>query len=516
MRRGGLRASCEGFEQWVLQRNAVRESRIIHRTEWGSLKTYSHFDDPRATDPLDVPSSSYMPPSDAALIRYVERYWIEFRSVVEQYFGSLASALPLYSNYPYATTIVRIYPQGVLTLQNPAPEASVSILRAEDFRPPLESLSFQAIKERLTGTIWTPATLWTWDLRFRAYTDEEAQRWGTLNARIQALEVFWQSIKPSSFEDLCRDLAVAEGLCHPLVVPKERAVDAIDFEGKVYFDEPGRTIREEVWGFQLLHDDIRRPSASVLDKAEGRMMSLAVDVLCIVSFGELTSVGHKVAFETPHIRVWDRTVLNHLLHRHPEIMGQYFRPYAEALERIESKRNPNRSAEILYRAMLQACPSGQADFRSYEEIGLEILRYLFPNALGVPHVQSPTADGVERRDVILRNNRSSRFFQRVAERYDADFVICDFKNYQEPVSGTEINDVATYTNPTLGNFIILISRRGGNDSARAAQLRRLRVDQKMILVVSDEQLLEMVHRKESGNLPEDVLEDLFDELSRKA
>ncbi len=49
-------------------------------------------------------------------------------------------------------------------------------------------------------------------------------------------------------------------------------------------------------------------------------------------------------------------------------------------------------------------------------------------------------------------------------------------------------------------------------SGRAAQLRRLRNDHKMILIVSDKQVLEMVRRKESGEAPEDVLEDQLDEM----
>ena len=91
-------------------------------------------------------------------------------------------------------------------------------------------------------------------------------------------------------------------------------------------------------------------------------------------------------------------------------------------------------------------------------------------------------------------------------------MIWDFKNYTDPVSGEEVNDVAKYANAALGRLVVIISRKGGNESARTAQLRRLRNDDRMILVVSDEQLLEMIQRKEAGGIPEDLLEDLLDEV----
>src|SRR5262249_16056062 len=145
-----------------------------------------------------------------------------------------------------------------------------------------------------------------------------------------------------------------------------------------------------------------------------------------------------------------------------------------------------------YRAALQACPPGQLHFRTYEDLGVELLRYLFPTELGEPRVQPRTEDGVERRDVVSRSNRCSRFFHRESDRFNADFIIWDFKNYGEPISGEVINDVATYASPALGQLVVVVSRRGGNESARATQLRRLRNDKRMVLVLSDEHLLEMV------------------------
>lgn len=473
------------------------------------MKTYPPFHaDPREQHDSfkhEAPDG-YEPPSDAQLITYVERYWQEFRAVAERYFGDLAAALPLYAKHPYSSTVVRLGPNGVIIGHKPAAVASVRVLPVEDFDPPLVELwTIFTIQERLE------ATLLSFDFRFASYSEDVAREAGARAAFEQALSVFWHVLEPSRFEELCKNLVVAEGVRIHEVAQGDLALDVV---GHVYFDEPSGFVREETWGFELRHYIMQRPSAALVREVEATMEggAVPVDVLCLISSGDLTSIGRHVAVASPRIRVWDRAVLDRLLHRHPEVMQRYFQPYADALAQIQSDWASDDSHETRFLAALQRCPTGQRDFREYEEIGLEVLRFLFPVELGDPRVQARTDDGVERRDVVSRNNRQSRFFQRVGERFDADFIIWDFKNYGEPITGEVINDVATYANPALGRFIVVVSRKGGSDSSRAAQLRRLRNDHRMILVVSDEQFLEMARRKEAGAAPEDVLEDLLDEL----
>src|SRR5690606_30515011 len=146
----------------------------------------------------------YEPPSDAQLIKYVERYWQEFRAVAERYFGDLAAALPLYANHPYASMIVRLGSNGVIIGHKPAEVPSVRVLRLEDFDPPLEERwTIFTIEERLE------ATLLSFDFRFTSYSEEVAREAGARAAFEQALSVFWHVVEPSRFEELCKDLVVA-------------------------------------------------------------------------------------------------------------------------------------------------------------------------------------------------------------------------------------------------------------------------------------------------------------------
>ncbi len=100
----------------------------------------------------------------------------------------------------------------------------------------------------------------------------------------------------------------------------------------------------------------------------------------------------------------------------------------------------------------------------------------------------------------------------MAERFEADVVIVDFKNYEDPVDSGVINDVGRYANKALGRFIVVASRFGMKNTVPSTQIRQFRDSNNVVLVISDERMLEMVYRKERGERPEDVLEDLLDEF----
>jgi len=135
-----------------------------------------------------------------------------------------------------------------------------------------------------------------------------------------------------------------------------------------------------------------------------------------------------------------------------------------------------------------------------------------PVELGAPKVQHRTSDGTQRRDVLFRNERANKFFVRVAERFAADFIIVDFKNYADPVGGSVVQDVAKYANKALGRLVCIVARNGAAASASAVQERIYRDTDTVVLVLSDAQVLEMIERRERGENPADVLEDVLDEL----
>jgi len=182
----------------------------------------------------------------------------------------------------------------------------------------------------------------------------------------------------------------------------------------------------------------------------------------------------------------------------------------EAIRRLLFYRNAWSITEQ-FRHRLESCPPGHRHFSTLESLGVDAFRFSFSSA-GEHAVQRRTSDGRHRRDLLIPNPRQGTFWNRVAQRFDCEYAIVDFKNEANPVGPDSVEEVAKYTNIALGHFGVLVSRNGGSSAGRAAQLRLLRDRNICILVLSDSDLLRMVELAEMGGSPETVLEQRLNEL----
>jgi hypothetical protein len=451
--------------------------------------------------------SESMNVSDETLRLYPGVVIAQYRAVIEQHFSNLAPHLALYAQFPYSVTIVRIGSNGTFIGYKPAAQAAVTIMRLEDFDPPIQYANLFDLQNRLE------ANLMTFDFRTRTYDADEARIEGTRMALGDALQVLWMGIDAPSFEKLCIELIEAENITDKIEI-KTPVNMSFDTVREVLIEEPAGFRRVEKWSFQFKHHKDNRISANDLHSLEAFLndQTNEIDAICLITSGDLTTIGRNIAIENPRLRVWDRDVLNRLVNKHLDVLEKYFAVYPAAIEVLNREFDPaNIKRYLEFERRLQACPTGKDHFDEYESIGTELWQYIFDGDLGQPKVQRTTKDGVQRRDSLFPNLRKSRFFQRVFDRFDADFVIVDFKNYADPINSDVIEDVSHYANIALGRFVVVVTRRGGGSAAMSAQVRLFR-DGKAVVAVSDAHMLEMVARKEQGDDPADVLSDLLDEL----
>jgi hypothetical protein len=161
---------------------------------------------------------------------------------------------------------------------------------------------------------------------------------------------------------------------------------------------------------------------------------------------------------------------------------------------------------------LHACPVGKEHFAVYENIGIAILSLLFPSALGPPRTQERTLDGRQRRDVFFPNNRSTRFFDRIAVRYGSDLLLVDFKNYGDPIGPEAVRDVAAYPNDAIGRFALIVSRQGGTKEAFSQQTRLIDKERKYLVVLSDADLDVMLQHVGASATLDRLLNEALDDL----
>lgn len=273
-----------------------------------------------------------------------------------------------------------------------------------------------------------------------------------------------------------------------------------DAVGRVLLLEPAGFRRFENWAFEFKLYREHRVSVVYLREAVSRIEGRPIDLLCLVTTDDVTSIGRYLVEDNPRVRIWDRAVLNSLVSRHPEVLRNYFDEYPAAVEELRRRSQPDLSLKTgrldEFRRRLQECPPGQEYFSDYERLVIDVFSYLFSESLGEPRPQERTLDGKQRRDVLFRNRRARPLWDRVFHQYGAAIVIVDCKNHGDPVGGTVISDVDKYANRALGRFILVVSRFGAEAAVAGTQVRVFRDSNAIVLVLSDSQLLEMVARKE--------------------
>ena len=86
--------------------------------------------------------------------------------------------------------------------------------------------------------------------------------------------------------------------------------------------------------------------------------------------------------------------------------------------------------------------------------------------------------------------------------YRAHFVVVDAKNWNDPIDKNEVLKIANYLQSHgVGRFGIIASRKGGGAGADVALREQWRSDQKMIVILNDAEVEQMLAVRKSGGDP---------------
>jgi len=330
----------------------------------------------RARALADTEAAPGEPPDDTALAAYVRTYFARYRAVIERFFEPLAPALPLYASAPFASVVVR-FGRGVIIGHRPAPTESVRVMRFDELDPPLEpGWTIFTLQDQLD----VPAL--SFDFTPRPYDARQAEVEGTRQALHDALSIFWQLIDEGQYASLCRELLRLQGVeLDSDIAVDDRAFGAV---ADVLLQEPAGFRREERWAFDFKPHQTERVSARYVKELEDYLAqtTAGVDVVCVLRSGDLTSIGNHIAVGNPRIRLWDRAVLDRLIHAHFDLLSSVFTHYASAVATVSDELGlggapASRLAE--FEGRLRACDCGNEHFAHYEALGTEIFQYLFPS-----------------------------------------------------------------------------------------------------------------------------------------
>ncbi len=147
------------------------------------------------------------------------------------------------------------------------------------------------------------------------------------------------------------------------------------------------------------------------------------------------------------------------------------------------------------------CEPGRSHSSGYEKLCEQIIRTLFEaNYFNRLTSQHKTKDKHFRMDLIgslkiNQNNEESMhpLWQMLVQHYNSHFVVFEFKNCSEEVDQNLIYITEKYLfDAALRNVAIIISRKGFSDSAKFAAEGCLKEHGKLILSLTDKDLVEML------------------------
>lgn len=159
-------------------------------------------------------------------------------------------------------------------------------------------------------------------------------------------------------------------------------------------------------------------------------------------------------------------------------------------------------------ARLQQCCPGKQYATEYERICTEAIRYLFSSEFSVISEQHRTGDEMFRMDLLCALKGQAEVWKMLITHFNTRFVVFEYKNYSESITQNYIYITEKYLFSTaLRNVAFIISRYGFDDNAKKAAIGVLREHGKLIISLTDDDLVDMLRMKADGQEPSDHLLD---------
>jgi hypothetical protein len=189
-----------------------------------------------------------------------------------------------------------------------------------------------------------------------------------------------------------------------------------------------------------------------------------------------------------------------------EIIERFIKVNLKTLTTTQSLSKSFEGEDLIRR--LRKCPPGDKHWSEYETIGIDIFRFLFEDTFQsyIAKEQAETDLKNHRRDLVVSNyfKDATSFWAAIKQSYHANAIIVDFKNYSGKLNSNNYFVVSKYTTKKVGNFALVFSRNGLDNSALLEQ-KSLYTGGKLLIEFSDRELVEMIQEKIIGKDPLDRL-----------
>jgi Restriction endonuclease len=234
----------------------------------------------------------------------------------------------------------------------------------------------------------------------------------------------------------------------------------------------------------------------------------------IVFSNAVTADSLRDAKEIDDLEIWDNAVLNKLLSKHPKIEQEFqYLLRAQKMASLGLPKEETPKKENMLIKKLKSIKAGRSEWRLYEDLCIEILTYAFTPPLSPPTIQSRSEDGLDRRDAIYAIRPGNKIWDALRTECRTRFVVAEFKNFEDEPGQKEVESLQQYLFPkAMRSFGILCSRKKPSESALIARRRAWVENEKLIVMLSDEGMIDLVNAKDSDNDPAEIIDAQLEEF----
>ncbi|CAN7151458.1 hypothetical protein [Rhizobium leguminosarum] len=155
---------------------------------------------------------------------------------------------------------------------------------------------------------------------------------------------------------------------------------------------------------------------------------------------------------------------------------------------------------------IKACPPSNGP--AFEKVCIDALKGLFDNEFNRWSNQSRVERGFHKIDLLGQLSPKNDFWQGMRFDFRSRYVVFEFKNYSEAISQEEIYSTEKYLFAgALRMVAVVVGRNGEDDGAKRARHGALREHGKLIIFLSQDELVDMLRRFSEGDDPHEVLID---------
>jgi hypothetical protein len=160
-------------------------------------------------------------------------------------------------------------------------------------------------------------------------------------------------------------------------------------------------------------------------------------------------------------------------------------------------------------AKLASCPPGRKSWKAYQTVCRKILTHTLVPSLLEPSEETATRDRLQRRDLIFHiPYNAGDFWKLITLTYKSVALIVECKNYADPLRANQVTLSSKYFGEKkLGLFGVIICRKGLSEPAKREQERLWIQEGKMILALTDDDLVDMLRLREAGDDPLKVIDN---------